>query len=370
MLARKRLRISQARVDRAFAVLWRNCYGQPKQRSMTLTAEEYNRLLKRIEEPENESLFGYFYDKLRKSFEIKVPTNVCEGMRVGLQCKIVIWVDRFENMLEGGDERIRDAAMSFYLGGLTTIQYPLNRGVQDVRTPDASFYCRRCKWECRFPNLVIEMGWAQNDKALAETAKSYIRGSKGITRTVVTFGMHRIYQAEEMNANQRRVNGEEFETDVATFSVWRASDDGEPIQTVADQEFRDKESRPVSSVVLELSLKDFVCREILASPEGAFEDPVLRITSEELCQRLNEGLLEYREYRKYEIQEEHSEMSVKGGTTSPGSNRRSPKRTENCVDAPKARRTTAQLGPIIAGGISRSAKLKSVYFRKTIRSEK
>ncbi|KAI8948176.1 hypothetical protein F4801DRAFT_604658 [Xylaria longipes] len=288
-------------------------------------------------------------------------------MRVSLEFGIYRWIDGFEKISEGGDKRIRDAAVSVRSGGLTTIKYPLTRDVRDERTPDGSFYCRRCEWRCKYPNLVVEIGWAQSDKKLAETAKSYIRGSKGITRTVIALGMHRIYQAEERNARRGYANDEENETDVATFSVWRT---GEPIQAIADQEFRDKEGRPVASVALKLSLKDFICRRILDSPEGAFEDPVLSISSEELCKNLNNALVEYREVKKDDIQEgDYSEILKRRSAVSQDGNRSTPKKTERCIDAPKARDTIAQLGHTVEEGVYRSAKLKNVFFKKPVRSE-
>ncbi|KAI0449925.1 hypothetical protein F5B21DRAFT_519583 [Xylaria acuta] len=324
---RRKFRMSKARVERALVMLWGTCNGKRIQQSVTLTATEYKRVLKLAKEPENEELFGRFYGRLR----------------VNLEWRIYRWIDGFEKILESGDNRIRDAAMSnIRSGSLTTINYPLIGGARDARTPNALFYCGRCERKCRYPNLVVEIGWAQSDRKLAETAKSYIRGSKGITRTVITLGMNKICHTEERNAGRKCANDEENETDIDTFSVWRANDNGEPIQTIADQKFRDKGGRSAASVALELSLKDFICRRILASAESAFEDPVLGISSEQLCKKLDKALVEYREYRGDDNQEEDdSEVFEERSAVSQGSNRRSPKRIEMCIDAGKARSMTA-----------------------------
>ncbi|KAI1742825.1 hypothetical protein F4680DRAFT_411823 [Xylaria scruposa] len=357
--------VSGTRVELALATLWSHYDGRLKQLNLTLNAAEYECLLQRLEEPGNRTLFGHFYDRLRycytrsrKSFEIKIPIYVCEVMRLGLYQLIDRWSEAIFDSARR-DKRIRDAAYSVYGLSSKPIQYSIG-DTQDVKTPDIAFYCRKCESDCGFPNLVFEIGWAQDSTSLAETAKSYIRDSKGITRTVVTFGMHRIYQAEEMNLRRGCVKEEEFETDLATFSVWRADEDGEPRQTVVNQVFRHKQGRPVASVALELSLQDFICRGILASPEGAFKNPRLRITSKELCELLNQGLMEYHEFRKDDFQgfPGHDLVFL-------GSNRPPLKRAKNCVDSPKSRRMTAQLDPIIEDGASRSAKFQNIYIRKS-----
>ncbi|TRX90577.1 hypothetical protein FHL15_008550 [Xylaria flabelliformis] len=342
MQTQRKRRTSPARIELALATLWSHYNGRLKQLNLTLNAGEYKRLLQRLEQPENRALLGHFYDRFRyhytrsnESFEIKIPIYVCQRLSMDLYGLIGRWSDAIFESSARYDKRIGDAAFSIYGISSKPIHYFTGDG-QDI-------------------------GWAQNSTSLAETAKSYIRGSNGITRTVVTFGMHRIYQAEERNVRRKCVEDEEFETDVATFSVWRANDDGEPIQTVANQVFRDKEGMPVASVALEISLKDFICRGILASPEGAFKDPVLRFTSEELCRRLNRALMEYHVYRKDDFQEYDSDNLVLLS-----SNRRLLKRIKKkCVGTPKARRMTAQLGPIIEDGKSRSAKFQNVYIRKS-----
>ncbi|KAI0547753.1 hypothetical protein F4679DRAFT_586218 [Xylaria curta] len=364
MRTQRKLPESRARIERALATLWSHYDGRLKQLNLTLNAAEYKRLLQRLEEPENRTLFGHFYDRLRyyytrstKSFEIKIPIYVCEVMRMGLYRLIDRWSESIFDFMARRNKRISDAAYSMYGISSKPIHYSIG-DIQDVKTPDLAFYCRKCELDCNFPNLVFEIGWAQNNTSLAETAKSYIRDSKGITRTVVTFGMNRIHEAEERNVRRRCVKDEEFETDVATFSVWRADKNGEPIQAIANQAFRDKEGWPVASVALELSLKDFICRGVL--PESAF-NPGLRITSEELCERLNRGLMEYHEFRKDDFQEHHGENLV-----FLGSNKRPLKRVKkNSVDAPKARRMTARLGPIIEDQATRSAKFQNVYIRKS-----
>lgn len=74
------------------------------------------------------------------------------------------------------------------------------------------------------------------------------------------------------------------------------------------QEFRDNEGRPVASVSLEFSLKDFVCQGILDSTEGAFENQLLGIPSYELCKDVNNALSLYRGRKK---------RSIGGGFTLP-----------------------------------------------------
>ncbi|KAI0190671.1 hypothetical protein EV127DRAFT_480911 [Xylaria flabelliformis] len=367
MQTQRKRRTSPARVELALATLWSHFNGKLKQLNLTLNAGEYKRLLQRLEQPENRPLLGHFYDRFRyhytrsnESFEIKIPIYVCQRMSMDLYGLIERWSDKVFDFSARYDKRIGDAAFSIYGISSKPIHY-FTGDSQDVRTPDLSFYCRKCELSCSFPNLVFEIGWAQNSTSLAETAKSYIRGSKGITRTVVTIQMHRIYQAEERNVRRKCVGDGGFETDVATFSVWRANDDGEPIQTVANRVFRDKEGRPVASVALEISLKDFICRGILASPEGAFKDPVLKITSEELCRRLDRALMEYHVYRKDDFQEYDSDNLV----LLRGNRRLLRMRKKKCVDAPKTRRMTAQLGPIIEDGKSRSAKFPNIYIRKS-----
>ncbi|KAH8167597.1 hypothetical protein CIB48_g649 [Xylaria polymorpha] len=184
--------------------------------------------------------------------------------------------------------------------------------------------------------------------------------------------MHKIYRAEERNARQRYVNNDENETGVASFSVWRASDDGEPILAITDQvcqaftkpyiltrqwEFRDNEGKPAASVALELSLKDFICRKLLDSPEAAFKEPVLSVSSEKLCEIFNKVLVEYRENRKYHIKEEEEYIKMLKRTIVVRRNKR-------------PRSMTASLGPIIEDRMPRSAKLKNTFFREDIRDRK
>ncbi|KAI0529788.1 hypothetical protein GGR58DRAFT_495662 [Xylaria digitata] len=135
--------------------------------------------------------------------------------------------------------------------------------------------------------------------------------------------MYRMYLTEHRNERRKYANDEENETNLVTFSVWRVSDNGEPIQTIADQGFRDKSGEPVASASLEISLKDFICQGILYSPEGAFRDPGLDLSSKELCKVIDEFLMESCEEKKDEIQAHGSNKIWEGrSAVSWGSNRR------------------------------------------------
>lgn len=77
----------------------------------------------------------------------------------------------------------------------------------DQLEPDLSFTHE----DCRIADLVVEVAWSQSNLKLANRATRYIEGTNGAIQTVIGLSMNDIYRGG------RR----------ATFSVWKARQDGD-----------------------------------------------------------------------------------------------------------------------------------------------
>ncbi|KAI1429137.1 hypothetical protein F5Y12DRAFT_728256 [Xylaria sp. FL1777] len=347
----------------------------------TLTAKQYGELLRAIQESEDEKFQSYCRDELRfdytrhkKRFEIRMPTTMHEELGDYIMHRVSLWRQTLESST---DSKIVNATKTIKSSGSADIKFPFARGEGDSKSPDRSFKHKHCelKPRCVHPTLVIEIGWSQEMKYLQEKAEAYICRSKGQIRTVVAVYMRKMYLAEVKNENRlfktymagevdeagSYPNDEKNETGEASILVWRAvvrRNGTVDAVRVQNEEFRDEKGRPVGSVSLRLPLQDFICKGIADSSAGRFQEH-LEISSEALCESINDTLMDYREERaeiKIHEAEEEKEKRARDASRK-GPKKKKEARTRGAVD-----RTSDGKG--ILGRISEQGRLVSTRFKK------
>ena len=107
---------------------------------------------------------------------------------------------QIRQLRESPDTKIAEVASRISPTRSTSLKLRANNDEYNKHEPDLSYRYRRSK----FPGLVIEISWSQRPLDLPRLARSYIRGSNGLIRTVIGVDV------EYPNA------------DSATLSVWRA----------------------------------------------------------------------------------------------------------------------------------------------------
>jgi hypothetical protein len=235
-----------------------------------------------------------------------MPSFLHDTLAEGIGLDIGFWL---ENRVNYSDERTVAAAKGIIPAGTSIIDFPVAPGFPDKKGPDKSFQHQQCE----FPGLVIEVAWSQRKLDLPWLADQYIQRSKGEIRTVVGVNLNDIYR------EKRRKGAKTASADApATFSIWRAEFDNSNGQTRVsvknsvrdqvhfplilqstdyasdkiEQDFRNQDGNPVPSVGLQLSLKDFVCENVVGS-FGEVENPQLVISSESLCKRYEAAMALY-----------------------------------------------------------------------------
>ncbi|CZR65298.1 uncharacterized protein PAC_15198 [Phialocephala subalpina] len=252
----------------------------------TLTGLEYKQLLLRVDR--DQSLRGYFNDKFRydythkdNEFVIRMPKEIHEyvgekiGVRIGSQ------LERFQ---EGAfSKKTAELAKSIKPRGSAEIKFPTRFNEDsDTKSPDKSYKHK----ECKYPGLVIEIAWSQEQKPLSMLADRYFQKSEGGIQTVI--GVNLEYNPK-IGRPGRKVKP-------ATFWIWHMDSSKEGLIKAGlpkTEEFRDENKKPIDGIVLQLPLTDFVCRKIaLLFPDVKDE---IRITSRELCEALADGEEEMRD---------------------------------------------------------------------------
>ncbi|KAI0974113.1 hypothetical protein F4678DRAFT_458905 [Xylaria arbuscula] len=284
--------------------------------SKTLTAKQYEKLLRVVEESKDEDFRSYFIDELRfdysrhkKRFEIRMPTSMHEGLGETIRESILRW----KFMLESStDPTVANAAKNIKGKGSADVEFPFPKGIEDSKSPDLSYGHMDCECEspCDEPSLIIEIGWTQDMKNLQKKAEDYICRTDGRIRTVVGVCMRDMYLAElknekrlyrmhvagEVDISESYPDDERNMTGGATVIVWRAvvRENGTvKAVCIQDEEFRDEQGRAVDSVSLRLQLQDFICNGVA---DAGFEEQ-LEISAAALCTSIDGTLRDYRRKR-------------------------------------------------------------------------
>ncbi|KAI1112433.1 hypothetical protein F5Y14DRAFT_442642 [Nemania sp. NC0429] len=281
-----------------------------------LTSKQYEQVLRVIENPEDQRLPNEIKDRLRfdytsrkNQFEIRMPTVLHSGI-MGLFVESVVG---WKIMLKkSSDKRISDAAGSLKLYPELSVEL---KGI-DSKTPDCSIK-HECSRPCPNPTLVLEVAWTETKEELRQRADKYIRTSNGEIRTVVAVCMNEMETAERKN--ERRLekmyleggddsnesysywNDENNKTGRASILVWRARKENGSVRSgrLEEKIFRDEDGNAIESASLKLQLQDFICTDIADSREKGkmFKAPLLEISSEELCECIQDSLKQYRQKR-------------------------------------------------------------------------
>ncbi|KAI0104666.1 hypothetical protein GGR51DRAFT_572588 [Nemania sp. FL0031] len=284
-----------------------------------LTTKQFRKLVGVLEDPGDRRLPGEIKDGLRfdytshrQQFEIRMPTVMHSGV-AGL------FADRVErwrgNLEDSPDDRISKAAKSSETDPEMSIWL---EGLVDTKAPDCSM-THKCQENpsCYFPSLVLEVAWTETKEELRQKAHRYVRLSNGAIRTVVAVYMNKMYKAEVKNEKRLErmyVKGEVDEsgsysycedenniTGSASILMWRARKRNNTIVlgNLQEKMFRDEDGNPIKSTSLQLQLQDFVCQDIADPKEKwkRFKAPPLEISSELLCERIQNRLKMYRTKR-------------------------------------------------------------------------
>ncbi|KAI0502832.1 hypothetical protein F5B22DRAFT_44276 [Xylaria bambusicola] len=293
-----------------------------------LTAKQYGQLLKAIKDSKDDEFRFYCEEKLRydytrhrKEFEIRMPTTMHEELGDFIMDQVSVWR---QNLRSSSDPEVVKAANSIKSSGSADINFPFAKGEGDKRSPDKSFRHKNCecKPRCVHPTLVVEIAWTQEQKYLQNKAEAYIRRSQGQIRTVISVLMRKMYQAElknesrlfkaymkeETDDNASYSSDEKNETGEASILVWRAvtrRNGTIDAVCVQDEKFRDEAGRPIPGVSLRLPLRDFICKGNMDSLSGDLAEE-LEISSEALCESIDDTLKDYRRERD-EVKKEEAE---------------------------------------------------------------
>ncbi|KAI1156928.1 hypothetical protein F4825DRAFT_401515 [Nemania diffusa] len=289
----------------------------------TLTAKQYGELIRAIEESEDDNLQSYFIDELRfdytrhkKRLEIRMPTSMHDEVGEWIKDQIRDWI---RSLQKSTDSKVSSAAETVVSSGHTAIKFPFARGESDSKSPDLSMRHTLCQRKCKFPTIVVEIAWSQDEEDVRNKAEFYIRRSEGKIRTVVAIDMRKMYLAEKRNENRlyqmylagevdERVysypHDENNETSEASILVWKAKTQKNgkvKAVCVQNKRFRDEAGNAIDSVSLRLPLQDFICENTVNSPAGDFEAPPLEISLKELNDMcIQERLSHYRQTRSEE----------------------------------------------------------------------
>ncbi|KAI0856299.1 hypothetical protein F4860DRAFT_420543 [Xylaria cubensis] len=286
----------------------------------TLTAKQYGEFLRVIEDLDGDEelrphLDGlrFDYTRSKKRLEIRMPTTMHGGLEDFVKEKTFRWKGKLE---DSQDSKISNAAKTILPSANANIAFSYSRGPSDTKSPDWRIGHKMCERRCTHPTLIMEFGWTQEKKALQAKADAYMRRTKGEIRTVVGILMREMYLAE--NKNEKRLErmyledeldinepysyweDEMNETGEASILVWRRKiqrNGTVKAECYQDEVFRDKSGNPVDSVSLRLPVQDFICEGIANSSAGRFQAPDLEISSEDLCESINDNLTRYRQER-------------------------------------------------------------------------
>jgi Uma2 family endonuclease len=81
--------------------------------------------------------------------------------------------DWTRSLQKSTDSRISSAAQTVVSSGHTSIKFPFTRGESDSKSPDLSMRHTLCRRKCRFPTIVVEIAWSQNEEDVRDKAEFY-----------------------------------------------------------------------------------------------------------------------------------------------------------------------------------------------------
>ncbi|KAI0868389.1 hypothetical protein GGS24DRAFT_482539 [Hypoxylon argillaceum] len=290
-----------------------------------LSAKQYTQLLLALNDPGDNRIPGRIKDKLRfdytrfnQQLEIRMSTVLHSRVSGLFMDSVAIWRNELQ---QSKDKNISNAAKSSTTEPELTIWL---KDKSDTKTPDCSMTheCQR-ESECRHPTLAFEVSWTETREELRKKAERYIRLSDGAIRTVVAVSLHEMWKAEKKNESRLEKMYRKGEVDEngsysycddennltgsASIIVWRARKLKNIVtaRKVEETMFRDNDGNPIQSALLQLPLQDFICIDMAAPREKkkGFNAPLLEISSERLCERIEPALKTFRKGRPNVVKE-------------------------------------------------------------------
>ncbi|KAI0537148.1 hypothetical protein GGR58DRAFT_527567 [Xylaria digitata] len=234
-----------------------------------LTTEQYEKLLRTIEESEDRDFQDGFKAKLW-------PTIMHEEVGDGIMKKISLWR---QSLQSSTNSRVAGAARIIVSSGSAIVKFPFAEGVPDQKPPDRSL------------GHACQLLYCMDGMYDAEVENEY--------------RLYNMHLAGEVNEDGSYAKDERNETGEASIRVWRA--------TVG------RNGAVVAQLVQD---EDFLCECITDCSE--FEES-LEISSEDLCKIVNESLEHYgwrrggiqknaaEEKRKQQQEATHHQSSEGGG---------------------------------------------------------
>ncbi|KAI1345854.1 hypothetical protein F5Y01DRAFT_320341 [Xylaria sp. FL0043] len=287
-----------------------------------LTPSQYEQLLERIENDKDcSNRLRFEYTHSTQQFEIRLTTALHAGVVGELNEQSALW--RAE-LWKSSNSEVSSAAGTLRPYGNEDIRIAASEGASDLKSPDGGIK-HVCSLFC-LPALVFEIGFSHNTKKeLKEKAEAYILRSKGEIRTVIGVWLGEMYKAECKNEKRLRklyranatdeITPQSYPTDdknvtgEASILVWRAMADENNtvvIKRVQEKKFRDATGKAIQPAALRISLEDCVCKGVIHSVRK-HETSILEISSEALCNIIEENLGFYRTKRAQAIREQMQE---------------------------------------------------------------
>ncbi|KAI1308337.1 hypothetical protein F5Y03DRAFT_405042 [Xylaria venustula] len=278
-----------------------------------LILQHYEKLLKVVENPGER--------RLRADFENPMPTTIQGAIRDLLGDSIGVWLS---DLAKSNDPRVSDISKTILPLSSENLAFGEGPGPKDVKTPgcEVRHVCDRGNGhKCEYPNLVFGVGWTQTKKQLNDKAEYYGNLSKGEVRTIVAVYMHEIFLAERKNEirlkrmyrkgkakeSYRYWKDEDNQTGSAAIILWRAikkADGTIQIRNAKEKIFRDLKGNAIRSGSLRIPGRDFICAEIAGTRGQKLKMPSFEISSDDLCERIQESLMVYRKQRSRIIRRE------------------------------------------------------------------
>ncbi|KAI1123470.1 hypothetical protein F5Y10DRAFT_270039 [Nemania abortiva] len=293
-----------------------------------LTAQQYEQFLTALRDPRDHSIPAEVKDSLRfeysnsnNRFEIRLSNVIDTGIQSFFEEAIRTWREYLQKSSHARISSLIETLTSAPGGSLI---FSDDSGAKEAKSPNWEIRHKCARGgdrQCRYPALVLEIGWTQTKADLQEKAEVYINSSKGEIRTVVAVNMYGMYLAERKNEDTLRrmyrkgdmkqnrsysfSKDNNNQTASASILVWRAGTDAGGVIKIGDPEekiFRDPQGTAIQSESLHLPFHDFLCTG-LNDFQGELEEPLFEISSDTLCKAIKETLEKYREERAVVVRE-------------------------------------------------------------------
>lgn len=99
-----------------------------------------------------------------------MPTSMHDEVGEWIKDQIRDWI---RSLQKSTDSKVSSAAETVVSSGHTAIKFPFARGESDSKSPDLSMRHTLCQRKCKFPTIVVEIAWSQDEEDVRNKAEFY-----------------------------------------------------------------------------------------------------------------------------------------------------------------------------------------------------